>query len=100
MIKTKVLIKAKLKGCRLIINNCWLESGEFRNMIDTNNWNNNLNDFQVGQRIAYIDTNSSIRIENPHNTQVNFVAKDLFCYVIDGTENQPYELYKCYKKIF
>ncbi|TBX08259.1 DUF2479 domain-containing protein [Clostridium perfringens] len=96
--KTKVLIKAKLKGCRLIINNCWLESGEFRNMIDTNNWNNNLNDFQVGQRIAYIDTNSSIRIENPHNTQVNFVAKDLCCYVIDGTENQPYELYKCYKK--
>lgn len=96
--KTKVLIRANLKGCRLMINNCWLESGEFRNMIDTNNWNDNISDFQVGQRILYIDSNSSIKIENPHNTSVNFIAKDICCYKIDGTENQPYQAYQSDKK--
>lgn len=35
-----------------------------------------------------------MRIENPRNASVDFIAKDLCCYVIDGSENDPYEPYK------
>lgn len=96
--KVKVLIKAYLKGCRLIINNCWLENGEFRSIIDTNNWSNNETQELLSSRIVYIDKNSSLRVENPHQSAHSFSVRDLICYKIDGTENESYLPYRQDKK--
>ncbi|MCJ8342908.1 MAG: phage baseplate upper protein [Cetobacterium sp.] len=96
--KVKVLIKAYLKGCRLIINKCWLENGEFRSIIDTNNWSNNEAQELLGSRIVYIDKNSSLKVENPHQSAHSFSARDLICYKVDGTENESYLPYRQDKK--
>lgn len=94
--KTKVIIKAMCKGCRIIIKKCWLENEEFREIIDTNNFSNNLNDFVLGTRICYIDQNSEWYVENPHNNNNNkFKIKDICCYNADENLNNYLEYKSC-----
>lgn len=96
--KTKVIIRAMCKGCRIIIKRCWLENGEYREIIDTNNFSNNLNTHALGTRICYIDKNSEWYVENPHNIENNnFEIKNICCYVLEDN-NSNYEPYKEDKK--
>lgn len=96
--KTKVIIRAMCKGCRIIIKRCWLENGEYRKIIATDNYSNNLNTHALGTRICYIDKNSEWYVENPHNIENNnFEIKNIFCYVLEDN-NSNYEPYKEDKK--
>lgn len=91
--KTKVKILAELKGCRIIVSNGWYEDGRPFYIIDTDNWSNNLNTSVLSQRVCYIDQNSSWRVENPHNSSVNFEAKNIRCYLASD-DDTAYEQYK------
>ncbi|HAT4304242.1 TPA: BppU family phage baseplate upper protein [Clostridium perfringens] len=95
--KTKVKVKAICKGCRIIIQKCWLEGGEYREIIDTNNWSNNSNQSTLGVRVCYVDKNSKWYIENPHSNNSNFEIQDICCYKSEDS-NSNYEPYKQDKK--
>lgn len=95
--KTKVIIKAMCKGCRIIIKNCWLDGGEFRPVIDTNNWSDNKNQPILGTRTCYVDKNSEWYVENPHSQEVDFEVKEVGCYLASES-NFNYIRYKEDKK--